>query len=705
MAGVRMKKYSLLLPILMVLISGCVYYNLFFLAKKNFNEAESMRKRSGQEIVRGGASSRYQTAIEKASAVLELHPNSKYVDDALYMIGRSFYHQGEFSKAETKFRELLATYPKSEYVESSIFYLGKSRYWKEDWIGAREAFERLDSTTDDKNLRSQAMYMLGEILYAQEEYEKSILRFYSCLDEFGKASEAGQTQFKIAQAYYLMGNYSAAKDAYVSVGKYDVEDSLKFRSLYNAGDCYYQLAKPDSGLIIFTELANDEKNYSLMPDILLQTARGQELKGEYDTAIATYRKLIEEYPKTEQSAVSFYQLGLIHQDQLFDLETAKAMYDSSTASRSNTSVSKDAFSRSSDIAKLKSYREGMDADSIGETSESQYLLAELFLTQLNQPDSALHEYQWLIDSFPESKYAPRALLAVGWINEYTYGDTATALSYYHQLLQDYPSCDLVPITLRRLDIDPDSTDYDYPARRYSQGEQILLTTMDYNAANEVFQSIVDDFPESEYVPKAEWAIAWSTSRFQNIADPDSSDSGKLIVDSTFIHAYQRVAELYKDTEYGREAGRLLQGQVSSGAKAHEAEEEVGQDSTLFTEAEFDSVAYQDSVTRAIEEEMNELPLMEKPPTVTGEFVYPITAYNDLWEGSIKFKIKMDFTGKVEDWVILQGSGYEDVDIAAAETLKDTFFNPADVDPLLYGKWFLYVYNIRLPEELRRNLNR
>ena len=94
MAGVRMKKYSLLLLLLMFLASGCVYYNLFFLAKKNFNEAESMRKKSGQEIVRGGAGSRYQVAIEKASVILEDHPNSKYVDDALYMIGRSFFHQG-----------------------------------------------------------------------------------------------------------------------------------------------------------------------------------------------------------------------------------------------------------------------------------------------------------------------------------------------------------------------------------------------------------------------------------------------------------------------------------------------------------------------------------------------------------------------------------------------------------------------------------
>ena len=108
-----MKRYSIPFLTMLLLISGCVYYNTFFLAKKNFKEAESARKEAGQEIVKGGASSKYQKTIEKASIILEFHPNSKYVDDALYLIGRSFYHQGQFSKAETKFRELLVTYPES----------------------------------------------------------------------------------------------------------------------------------------------------------------------------------------------------------------------------------------------------------------------------------------------------------------------------------------------------------------------------------------------------------------------------------------------------------------------------------------------------------------------------------------------------------------------------------------------------------------
>jgi TonB family protein len=164
-----------------------------------------------------------------------------------------------------------------------------------------------------------------------------------------------------------------------------------------------------------------------------------------------------------------------------------------------------------------------------------------------------------------------------------------------------------------------------------------------------------------------------------------------------------VAELYPETDYAAEAEKLLHGKFANKQQPEAQPEE--QDSSLFASEELDSIAIQDSIARAIEAEIAELPLMDKPPTSTGEFVYPISAYNDLWEGSIKFKIKMDFTGKVEDWQILQGSGYEDVDEAAAETLKDTYFNPADVDPLLYGKWFLYVYNIRLPDELRRDLNK
>lgn len=700
-----MRRFSISLLAILLLLSGCVYYNLFFLAKKNFKEAESQRKKSGLEIAKGGKG-KYQTAIEKASQVLEFHPESKYVDDALYIIGRSFYHTGEFSKAETKFREILATYPDSKYAEEAVFYLGKTRYWKEDYVGARESFERIDSISDDDDLRSESMFMLGEILYTQKEWERSVSVYSEYLDEYEGGDRAGEIQFKIGESYFALEDYESAKSAFLEVLDVKADDSLDFQAMFRAGECYYILEHADSGLQIFDDLADDDKNYDHMADLHIQQARGIAILGDLQSAMETYHKTIEEYPRSEQAAVAFYRLGTIFQDEFNDLDSAKAMYDSSTAAKSTSSVSKLAVSKSADIAKLDAYRSGKSAESIEEAVESQFLLAELYLNELNQPDSAVNEFEILIDSFPDSKYAPQALLALGWVQENIRDNPDSAETLYRKMLDEYPSSDFVPDVLTKLGIDSDTTIYDYAERRYFEAERLLFSDSDYETANEIFQSIVDDFPESRYAPKASWAIAWSLANFHIVSLPDSTDSGDVVYDSTNIFAFRKVAELYASTDYGSRANSFLGGsqRVRSPTRPEPTEDTTDQQSEEDEET-LDSAAIRDSIMRTIEEEIRNLEPAPDRPSTQPDLEYPLSAYSDPFEGPIKMKVKIDFTGKVTEWEILIGSGREDIDEAVNEIMEHTYFNAGEIDPLLYDTWFFYRYDVIPPVELREKRNR
>ncbi len=696
--GIRMRKCSILILAAALLGSGCVYYNTFFLAKKNFKEAESDRKKKGLEIVRSPG--KYQTAIEKASRILEYNPDSKYVDDALYLIGRSFYHQGEFSKAETKFRELLATYPESKFADEALFYLGKARYWKEDYVGAREAFERVDSVAKDQELRSESLFMLGEMLYTQEEWDLAISAFSEYLDLYRKGAKSGQAKFKIATAYYLEEEYGSAKAAYIEVEDSRADDTLKYQARFRAGDCFYLMEQADSGLAIFRKLADDEKNYDKMASIYLEIAKGEGLLGNNDAAMEVYNKIIEEFPRTEESAIAFYYLGTIYQDALFDLETAKAMYDSSTVVRSNSPVGKQAMARSADIAKLETYRSGKSAEKVEEAVESQYLLAELYLVQLNQPDSALREYNTLIDSFPDSKYAPRALLAKGWIMENLRGDTAAAREDYRRVIEKYPSSDYVVDAMEKLGIDPSTTDYDYPARRYHEAERLLFTEGEYRAANELFRSIVDDFPESEYAPRASLAIAWSLSNFHPIPGPEYPDSGDVVVDSTYILAYQQVTKLYGGTEYGKQAQTVLAGQRATKQPKVESVQEVIQDTLSAPGEPRDSAAILDSMMAAIEEEIRTLERAPENPTEEKEFERPMIAYSVPIEEQlvVQFKVRINFIGEVTEYQVLRSCGYEEIDRAAAEVVKESVFDATRIEPQFYDSWFYYEYFVPRRDE-------
>ena len=142
--------WRLLVPLTLIFLgmTGCVYYNTFYNARKNFNEAEKDRLKS---IESGAASPRintnkYKIAIEKASIVLEKHPNSKYYDDALYVIGVSYFWIKDYLKSQRKFREILANFEESEYSTLSKLYLAQCKLQLDERPEAITIFQSLLET-------------------------------------------------------------------------------------------------------------------------------------------------------------------------------------------------------------------------------------------------------------------------------------------------------------------------------------------------------------------------------------------------------------------------------------------------------------------------------------------------------------------------------------------------------------------------------
>ena len=135
-----MKKYSLSIFFIIILVSHCAYFNTFFNAKKYFHDAEKQReerlkkeKKQKQQGLTADQNQRglnpdrpsaqesknYDLSIEKASKVLEFYPTSKYIDDALFLLGKCFFRKLDYQKAERKFIELRENFPNSEFIPES----------------------------------------------------------------------------------------------------------------------------------------------------------------------------------------------------------------------------------------------------------------------------------------------------------------------------------------------------------------------------------------------------------------------------------------------------------------------------------------------------------------------------------------------------------------------------------------------------------
>ena len=134
---------------LLINLSGCsigsfigAYFNTYYNAQKQFSEAEAEvfspanaiggvrveRKYLAPFEVSAQSKTKFATVIEKCSKLLQYHPDSKLVDDALLMIGKSYYYQNEHQSAERKFKELLSSYPESGLAFETRLLLAQTYY-------------------------------------------------------------------------------------------------------------------------------------------------------------------------------------------------------------------------------------------------------------------------------------------------------------------------------------------------------------------------------------------------------------------------------------------------------------------------------------------------------------------------------------------------------------------------------------------------
>ena len=89
---------------------GCVYFNTFYNAELYFREGmktiEEKAIEEGDDIP-SKAKNQLEKAINKCNIVIEEYPDSKFIDDAYYIIGKSGFYRSEFTRALNSFNTLI----------------------------------------------------------------------------------------------------------------------------------------------------------------------------------------------------------------------------------------------------------------------------------------------------------------------------------------------------------------------------------------------------------------------------------------------------------------------------------------------------------------------------------------------------------------------------------------------------------------------
>ncbi|MBC8205471.1 tetratricopeptide repeat protein [bacterium] len=308
-----------------VLLPGCAYYNTFYNAKKSYRKAEKENKDNTTGRLN---TQNYQKAIDTAAKVPEFYPNSKYIDDALFLMGKCYYKIGQYPKAQRKFEELISNYPNADFLEEVKLYLGLSLIKNNTKDRADEVLTSLANLSEDEDIRVKARSALGELLLSEKKYSQAAA-LYKKLGENSKDKTVKREAFyKEGECYYELKDYQSASEAYKKASRYRKGDKeIRFQCRHKWGLTKRLLGDYDAAEKIFQDIRDDDKMYEYFPQVELQLAEIDYFIGNIDKAEKEFLQVAEKNKRTNESAQAYYNLAVLQRDARSDFDSARVLFN------------------------------------------------------------------------------------------------------------------------------------------------------------------------------------------------------------------------------------------------------------------------------------------------------------------------------------------------------------------------------------------
>jgi outer membrane protein assembly factor BamD (BamD/ComL family) len=437
---------GLILSLILCFLSGCAYYNTFYNAKVAYGNAMKAKENSANKKAPADL---LDKVIEKCGKVIKYHSKSRWVDDAIVLMGKAYLEKGEYDKALRKFEELSIYYPESPFIDEVQYLAGVTYFERGDYSLAVGAFRRVLELQESKQ-RDAAAYKIIECYYENEEYDNLLAAGREFEQEYERSSYLPRILLLMGSGYIAMDDYEnatkvlevARSRAKRREDKNDIEERYAV-ALIRTGNI-------DEGLGILKELSErtlvEERTATLtfeIVDAYLEEDNGEKAMKELDNFISLYSS-------GPNAAEAFYRKGLIYEEQ-GSIDEAITAYENATKLNPRKEIGDAAAKRALVLHEIKSFREQLaNPDSTIDVPKTHFLLAETYLFGKGNVDTALVEYGNVLEQFPQHEVAPKAALAIAWIHEYKRKDVVRAADMYERIIQDYPATRYAEVALEAL---------------------------------------------------------------------------------------------------------------------------------------------------------------------------------------------------------------------------------------------------------------
>jgi tetratricopeptide (TPR) repeat protein len=575
-------------PVANAYTNTVAYFNAYYNAKRLFDEAEAeilaaeRARRSSRDqnsALPGSANQKLNTVIDKCSNLLAFHSHSAMVDNALLLIGKSYYYQGEYVKAERKFMEMFAQFPGSDLVyETQVWYLRTLVQLKRYPEIFREApaFLAMMLEKDRKNLAGEVYMVLGMVHQDSRDIHTAVENYLLAAENVRDAWRRAEARKAVADLYHANGDFKNSIAAYRKLYEIAPDQYFEYEALVSISKGYRAQKNYHASLRTLDELVEDFRFERQRDLLLLERARVLADQGDMEEALAEYEYVDTTFARSESGARAAFERAILL-ERFGEYETAWQAY-AKAGSGPVASIAAEArrkslaynryFESQKALAKSDSVRTldpGDEVVTVNNDSLLQveakalYALGEIFYSDIPNVDSTLLYYSRALKTLEDSSLSPRAI--------YVLSDLARASpekssrssdEWQRELVRKYPSSPY-GLEVRRLRGEaPDAPGMDPADQQYRLAEQKLESNLFQEAIRDL-RSLASAFPHSPFASKSLYTVGWVYEN--HLALPESA-----------LTYYRLVLEQHPETQYAEVAKRKVPGPSPDGQEQPKGKE-------------------------------------------------------------------------------------------------------------------------------------
>ncbi|MEW6196132.1 MAG: tetratricopeptide repeat protein [Bacteroidota bacterium] len=363
------------------------YFNTYFNAKTLFDSTEEVILKNRKDVfafkeekLQSQQVQDLTKVIEKCSKILQFENESAYFDDALYITGKAFFYQEEYSKAQRKFLEL-ASVPESEYALENKLWLAKTnlhlRNFEEGIAQIDEVKTKALAAEDEELYKQACISKIGFYVY-REEYVNAINEANTFISSLDDEEVAALVWFQLGKIYVLQKDEEKALEAFSSVLKYSPSFEVEFESRLEYAKLLKDLDRLDESQEALFELRDQGKFNNQMDRILIEVGKLHFAKKEDEEAIRVFREVDSTYKQSETAGIASMMLGEIYETRIRDYDSSFKYYNKTVNSTAPRELKIEAGTRSRNFDKYFQLRKNIAAQN-------------LQLTYITDPDRFLRD--------------------------------------------------------------------------------------------------------------------------------------------------------------------------------------------------------------------------------------------------------------------------------------------------------------------------